>query len=67
VEEKNLPAVFYIELSNHKIADTVAEAANVDGLELHSVQNISKEDFDNGETWVSLMKRNALALEKGMR
>ncbi len=67
VKEKDLPAVFYIELSNHKIADTVAESANVDGLELHSVQNISKEDFDNGETWVSLMKKNALTLEKGMR
>ena len=67
VKEKDLPAVFYIELSNHKIADTVAEATNVDRLELHSVQNISKADFDNGETWVSLMKRNALALEKGMR
>ena len=67
VEEKNLPAVFYIELSNHKIADTVAEAANVATYQLNSVQNISKADFDNGETWVSLMKRNALALEKGMR
>lgn len=67
VEEKNLPAVFYIELSNHKIADTVAEAAKVATYQLNSVQNISKADFDNGETWVSLMKRNALALEKGMR
>ena len=67
VKEKDLPAVFYIELSNHKIADTVAEATNVPALELFSVQNISKEDFDNGETWVSLMKKNALTLEKGMR
>lgn len=67
VEEKNLPAVFYIELSNHKIADTVAEAANVATYQLNSVQNISKADFDNGETWVSLMKKNALALDKGMR
>ena len=67
VEEKNLPAVFYIELSNHKIADTVAEATNVETYELKSVQNLSKVDFDNGETWVSLMKKNALALDKGMR
>ena len=67
VEEKNLPAVFYIELSNHKIADTVAEAAKVATYQLNSVQNISKADFDNGETWVSLMKKNALALDKGMR
>jgi zinc transport system substrate-binding protein len=67
VKEKSLPAVFYIELSNHKIADTVAEAAKVATYQLNSVQNISKADFDNGETWVSLMKRNALALDKGMR
>lgn len=67
VEEKNLPAVFYIELSNHKIADTVAEAAKVATYQLNSVQNISKADFDNGETWVSLMEKNALALDKGMR
>ena len=67
VKEKDLPAVFYIELSNHKIADTVAESTNVPALELFSVQNISKKDFDNGETWVSLMKRNALTLDKGMR
>ena len=67
VEEKNLPAVFYIELSNHKIADTVAESAKVATYQLNSVQNISKADFDNGETWVSLMKKNALTLEKGMR
>ena len=31
------------------------------------VTKMTKEDFDNGETWVSLMKRNALALKKGMR
>ena len=67
VEEKNLPAVFYIELSNHKIADTMAEAAKVATYQLNSVQNISKADFDNGETWVSLMKKNALALDKGIR
>ena len=67
VKEKSLPAVFYIELSNHKIADTVAEAAKVATYQLNSVQNISKADFDNGETWVSLMKKNALALDKGMR
>ena len=67
VKEKSLPAVFYIELSNHKIADTVAEAAKVATYQLNSVQNISKADFDNGETWVSLMEKNALALDKGMR
>lgn len=66
VKSKNLSAVFYIELGNHKIADSVAESCNVQALELQSCQNISKIDFENGETWVSLMKRNADALKKGL-
>lgn len=60
---KNLKAVYYIELGNHKIADTIAEATGTKALLLQSVQNLSKIDFENGETWVSLMKRNAKALE----
>lgn len=67
VKAKNLPAVFYIELGNHKIADSIAEACNVSAIELQSCQNVSKKDFDAGETWVSLMERNAAALKKGLR
>lgn len=66
VKEENLPAVFYIELGNHKLADNVAEAAGVPALLLQSVQNLTKDDFNNGETWVSLMNRNADALTKGL-
>ncbi len=66
VREKKLPAVFYIELGNHKLADVVAESAGVKALLLQSVQNVSKADFDAGETWVSLMRRNAEALEEGL-
>lgn len=67
VRTKNLPAVFYIELGNHKIADSIAETCSVSAIELQSCQNITKKDFDAGETWISLMERNALALKKGLR
>lgn len=67
IEEKRTPGVFHIELSNHKIADTIAESCGVKSLELHSVQNLSKTDFENGETWVSLMKRNAQNLKLGLK
>ena len=71
--EKKVPAVFAIELSNQKIAKTVAEGAakkgagSVQVLELHTIHNVSRDDFKAGETWVSLMKRNAESLKKGLR
>lgn len=67
VNKRKLPGVFYIELGNHKIADVIAESCGVDAILLQSVQNVTKDDFENGETWVSLMERNALALERGLR
>lgn len=65
VKNKNLKAVYYMELGNHKIADTVAESSGVESLLLQSVQNVTKDDFENGETWISLMERNKKALEQG--
>ncbi len=67
IKTLGLPAVFYIELGNHKIADIISESANVPAILLQSCQNVSKKDFENAETWVSLMKKNALALKRGLR
>ena len=52
------------QLSNRKIAETIAQALNVPVLELHSTSNLTQEDFDNGETYISLMERNLKVLEK---
>lgn len=67
IKKFDLPAVFYIELGNHKIADIISESTGVPALLLQSCQNLSKKDFNNGETWVSLMEQNALALERGLK
>lgn len=60
VKKDNIPAVLYIELGVGKVANTIAaEAGNgCKALQIQTLHNVSKEDFDNGETWVSLMKRN---------
>ncbi|MCQ2982859.1 MAG: metal ABC transporter substrate-binding protein [Treponemataceae bacterium] len=67
VQEKQLPCVYYIELSNHKIADVVAEEAGVETRMLHSVQNVTKDEFEKGATWVSLMKQNCDVLRYGLK
>lgn len=63
-KEKKVRAVLATELSNRKIAETIAQALNVPVLELHSTSNLTQEDFDNGETYISLMERNLKVLKK---
>ncbi len=63
VKEYNLKKVFYLELSNHKIADSIAEQCKVKTAMLHSAQNVTKTEFDSGLTYVDIIKMNAKALE----
>ena len=58
VKQSGVPAVFYIELSNRLMADTIAEATGAEELLLHSCQSISKEEFERGESYLSLMGQN---------
>jgi zinc transport system substrate-binding protein len=58
--------VFHIELSNAKIADTIAEATGAEVLGLHAVHNISKTDFESGMTYLDIMTRNVDALSEAL-
>ncbi len=59
-----IDAVFYIELSNHKLADTLANDTNLPSFEFHGCHNITSDDFEAGETYISLMERNYSMLEE---
>lgn len=58
VKSKNIPAVFCAELSNRKVAQSVSEQTGAQVLELHSCHNLSADDFNAGETYLTLMERN---------
>ncbi len=58
-----VPAVFYIELSNHKLADTLAGDKGLSSYEFHTCHNITADDFSAGESYVSLMERNFNVLQ----
>ncbi|MDR1736166.1 MAG: metal ABC transporter substrate-binding protein [Oscillospiraceae bacterium] len=66
VKEEQLPAVFYIELSNQRIADTIVEDTGAKKLLLHSCHNLTKADFDGGATYISLMQANVQALKEAL-
>lgn len=66
VIEERIPAVYVIELSSRKIAGAIADATGAAVLTFHSCQSISREDFDAGETYLSLMWKNTEALKEGL-
>lgn len=66
IREEKIPVVFTIEFSNGKIADILCEATGAKKLEFHSCHNVSADNLKNGETYISLMKRNVPALKAAL-
>ena len=66
VKENGIKYIYYIEMSNRQVADAVAEQTGAEPLLLHSCQNVARDEFESGATYVSLMARNADNLEKGL-
>ncbi|MEE0878662.1 MAG: metal ABC transporter substrate-binding protein [Treponemataceae bacterium] len=62
----NAKAIFKIEMSNGKIAQTIADATGAKILELHSCQNVTKDDFNRGVTYAYTMKSNLEAIKEGL-
>ena len=66
VREEGLPAVWYIEFSNHLVADSIAEAAGVRTAQFHTCHNVSRADLEAGATYLSLMEGNLETLRARM-
>lgn len=66
VKENNVKAIYYAELSNHKAADTISKETGVKELLLHSCHNVSKDEFNKGVTYISLMEQNFENLKVGL-
>ena len=68
VKEDKIPVVLYIELNNGKVAKTIASevGSGCEAMQIQTLHNLSLDDFNNGETWVSLMERNIGVLEKAL-
>lgn len=66
VKEEDLPVVFYIEFSNHKVADAISEATGAETLLMHSCHSVTAEQLENGESYISIMTQNAENLRKAL-
>lgn len=66
VNDEKIPLVLHVELSNQKIADAICEATGAKKALFHSCHGITKEEFERGETYVSLMKKNVDVLKEAL-
>lgn len=67
VKDEKIPVVFHIELSNSKIADSIAEQTDAKVIELNAVHNVSKSNFKNGIGYYDLMLKNVKALKEALQ
>ncbi len=58
VKEEKIPAIFIIEFSDSVVAEKISEETGADILQFHSCHNVTDEEFENGETYLSLMTEN---------
>ncbi|MBQ9313404.1 MAG: zinc ABC transporter substrate-binding protein, partial [Clostridia bacterium] len=68
-KEEKIPVILYIELNDGRVAKVIAsEVGNgCKALQIQSLHNVSLNDFNNGETWVSLMTKNVDVLKEALQ
>lgn len=66
IREHDAKAIYYEELADPKVARTIAEETGAKLLLLHSAHNVTKEDFDNGITYLDIMWQNVERLKEGL-
>ena len=67
VKDEGIPVVFKVDLSKGEIAYTISEMTGAQVETLYSCHVISADDFEQGETYISLMRRNFDALKKALQ
>jgi zinc transport system substrate-binding protein len=66
IREHNIKYVFYEELITPRIANVLNKETGVRLLKLNGAHNISKDDLENGKTFIGLMEDNLNNLKVGL-
>ncbi len=67
IKQAQIPVVYITELSDPKIAQSISEETGAEILLFHACHNVSREDFQNGVSYLSLMWQNVEHLKKGLQ
>lgn len=66
IKKNEIPVVYYEELSEPKIANSICEATGAKSLKFGTLHNVSKEQLEQGVTYLELMNENLQNLKQGL-
>lgn len=58
INENNIKKVFYEELSEGTVAKMISEETNAKPVIFYTLHNVSQEQIDNGENYITIMRKN---------
>ena len=66
IRTQKIPVIFYLELSNHRVADVLAESTGAKTRMFHSCETVTQTEFDSGATYLSIMYQNLENLKEAL-
>ncbi len=66
IKNNNVPVIFVKELTSRDVAESIVNGTTCQIVELHSGHNLSKEDFEQGITLLSLFEKNISSLKRAL-
>ena len=66
INKNKIPVIFYKEYSTGNIAKTISEATGAKMLVFNTVHNVSKNELENGASYISIMRQNLENLKEAL-
>ena len=66
IYKNNIPAIYYEEISEPKVANSIAEQTGTKTLKFSTLHNVTKEQLENNITYIDLMQENLENLRQGL-
>jgi len=66
IKAEKIPAVFHVELSNKKMANTISEATGAKVLLFHACHNITRDEMSAGVGYIDFMNGNLESLKEAI-
>lgn len=67
IKKYNTKYVFYEELISPKLAEMISRETGANLLKLHGAHNLTRDEWERGTTFISLMEQNLLNLRMGLQ
>ncbi len=66
VEDEGLSYIYEEELSDGKLSQTIAQETGTEVLKLHGIHNVTKDEYEEGISYITLQEENIENLKEGL-